>query len=297
MRVALFGANGQLGQAIRSVAASPSESFGGAIQVLSMERSDVRVDEDFLHKRLRAVACDAVINCAAWTNVDEAESHQKETWSLNAEFPSHLARATSRLNIPLVHISTEAVFSGKSFTLYAETDNPDPISVYGQSKLAGEVAVLKENSVAIVMRTSWLYSANSSANFPSRLRSQLSAGNADISVVTDVVGNPTPSPLLARAVLASLSAGLRGGLYHVACQGAARKYDWAIHLCNTWGFDSTRIVPSTAEAYSAPAQRSLHVDLSTAKFMAAGVIDMPAWQEASTQYWSLALAERKLTST
>jgi dTDP-4-dehydrorhamnose reductase len=259
-----------------------------------MNRSDVRVDQDFLHERISAVACDAVINCAAWTNVDAAETHVNEAWSINAKFPACLAKATDRLKIPLVHISTEAVFSGKSCSPYKESDTPDPISVYGQSKLAGEVAVLEENSRAIVARTSWLYSANSSSNFPSRLRSQLRAGQTEIPVVTDVIGNPTPAPLLAHAVGSSLWFGLSGGLYHVACQGAVSKCDWAKHLCTIWGFDSRVIVKTTTSDFRSPAPRSLHVDLNNAKFRAAGVIEMPHWKEASLRYWHDLWSERKI---
>jgi dTDP-4-dehydrorhamnose reductase len=252
-----------------------------------MNRADVQVDDSFLGKRLDSLQCDAVINCAAWTDVDAAESNPQETWSLNAEFPRALARVTARMKIPLVHVSTEAVFSGRERQKpYTETDEPDPLTVYAKSKRAGESAVLGANLLALVMRTSWLYSIEAYTNFPNRLKSQFQAKESSVAVVSDVIGNPTPAPTLAVAILKSLNAALSGGLYHVACRGSVSKYHWAQHLCEVWGIPLDRVTPTTTQDFPSKATRSLTVNLDCSRFDATGVFELPSWEQASREYWA-----------
>ncbi|MBM4231851.1 MAG: NAD(P)-dependent oxidoreductase [Gammaproteobacteria bacterium] len=294
MRIALFGASGQLGKAIKVVSSNSGQEFSDEIQIESMSRSDVRVDHDFLYQRLVEVKCDAVINCAAWTDVDAAESRAREVWSVNAEYPRALSQATARMRIPLVHISTEAVFSGLERQMpYTEADAPDPLTEYARSKRAGEVAVLEASAFAIVMRTSWLYAADATVNFPNRLKSQLTSGKSPVSVVTDVIGNPTPAPILATAILKSLRVDLPADLYHVACGGSVSKHDWALHLCELWGFAPDRVKPTTTGDYLSVAKRSLAVSLDSSKYLATGVYELPTWEDASSEYWASAAASAR----
>jgi dTDP-4-dehydrorhamnose reductase len=252
-----------------------------------MNRADVQVDDIFLRQRLDSLRCDAVINCAAWTDVDAAESNPRETWSLNAEFPRALARVTARMKIPLVHISTEAVFSGRERQKpYTEADQPDPLTVYAKSKRAGESAVLEANLLALVMRTSWLYSIESDTNFPNRLKNQLQSKESSFAVVSDVIGNPTSASILAVAILKSLNAALSGGLYQVACSGSVSKYHWAQHLCDVRGMPRDRVTPTTTEDFPSVATRSLNVNLDCSKFDATGVFELPTWEQASREYWA-----------
>jgi dTDP-4-dehydrorhamnose reductase len=181
----------------------------------------------------------------------------------------------------VIQISTEAVFDGERTSAYAEDDACNPVAVYGISKLAGEMMVRVYNPSSFVLRTSWLYSSNSGVNFPTRLLQQLKAHDGPISVVTDVVGNPTPSAVLAGAVLAVIGSPPDPGVYHACCVGAVTKFDWAVEIARTGGFDTSRIVPVTSADYPTVALRPKHVDLNCEKFLATNIYQLPTWRAAT----------------
>jgi len=275
LNILLFGAGGQLGKAIVSPnTAAPSLELTRAPQSLDI------TDGAGIAELIATAAPDWVINCAAMTNVDGAHENPALAMSVNALGPANIARAAEITGARVIQISTEAVFDGERTTAYTEEDTCRPVSVYGISKLAGEMMVRLYNPSSIVLRTSWLYSSNSGVNFPTRLLQQLEVHDRPVSVVTDVVGNPTPSAVLADAVLAVVGNPPEPGTYHACCVGAVTKFDWAVEIARSGGFDTSRIVPVTSADYPTVALRPKYVDLSCEKFLSTGLHALPRWKDA-----------------
>ena len=274
MKALLFGAQGQLGTAI--VAAARASDLTLECAPRSVDISDERGVTGLI----QASPPDWVINCAAMTNVDGAHEDQQLAMNVNAIGPANIARAAAAVGARMIQISTEAVFDGERTELYSEDDVCHPVSVYGVTKLAGEMLVATYNPSAFVLRTSWLYSGGTGVNFPTRILEQLAAHDGPVSVVTDVIGNPTPTGVLAEAVLAIISRPPAPGTYHVCCREPASKYEWAVEIAAGAGYASERIVPVTSDEYPTLALRPKHVDLDCSKFMATGVYDLPSWRTA-----------------
>ena len=209
MKAVLFGARGQLGTAI--VQAGPE----GQVELVSADRSIDVADAGAVQAIIEAVRPEWVINCAAMTDVDGAHADPERAFAVNALGPANMARSAESVGARLVQISTEAVFDGERTAPYREGDACRPVSVYGAAKLAGESLVAIYSPESFVLRTSWLYSGGSGMNFPTRLLQQLEDPDRSISVVTDVVGNPTPTSVLADAVMALVSSPPAAGTYHV----------------------------------------------------------------------------------
>jgi len=277
MEVVVFGAAGQLGSALRRLA-------GPALGVHAVPRTVDVADREAVAAALAAAPGAAVINAAAVTDVDGSEGDPRQAILTNTLGPAVLALACRERGLPLVHISTEAVYRGDQRTPYREDDACDPVSAYGISKLAGDQLVCDLHPTAWVVRTSWLYAPHSASNFPHRLQAQLRAHSQPISVVTDVVGNPTPAALLAEAVLALIAAAPAPGVYHVCCREPATKFAWAQEIAGSLGYPRDRIVPTDSTRYHSPARRPAFVDLDCSRFTALGLVELPTWQEA----WQLA---------
>jgi dTDP-4-dehydrorhamnose reductase len=275
LKILLFGAGGQLGTAIVSACAATS-----GLEIIPAPRSIDIYDAAGVAQLIDTSAPDWVINCAAMTNVDGAHENPALAMGVNALGPANIARAAEMAGARVIQISTEAVFDGERTTAYNEDDACHPVAVYGISKLAGEMMVRLYNPSSFVLRTSWLYSSNSGVNFPTRLLQQLEAHDQPVSVVTDVVGNPTPSAVLAGAVLAVVGNPPEPGTYHACCLGAVTKFDWAVEIARSGGFDTSRIVPVTSADYPTVALRPKYVDLSCEKFMSTGVYALPRWKDA-----------------
>ena len=276
-RVLLFGAGGQLGTAIASAATRGSVTLESAPRAIDIS------SERQITEALQAIRPDWVINSAAMTNVDGAHEHPDLAVAVNAMGPANIARAAQSVGARVIQISTEAVFDGEQVEPYTESDACHPVSVYGATKLSGELLVRVFNPASFVMRTSWLYSGASGVNFPTRLLQQLAAHDNVVSVVTDIIGNPTPATVLADAVLAVICAPPAPGTYHVCCSGATSKYEWAQDIARSRGFSPDRISPVLSASYPTVALRPKHVDLACLKFSSTGLFDLPAWQDAWQQ--------------
>lgn len=270
-RILTFGASGQLGRALLSA---------GQAEVQAAPRSVDIADAQAVLECVRDVAPAWVVNAAAMTDVDGAHLDPERAMAVNALGPAHLARAAHDVGARLVHVSTEAVFDGESIQPYTEEDVCRPVSVYGAAKLAGEHLVSIYSPDSFVLRTSWLYSGATGTNFPTRILEQLGDPERTINVVTDIVGNPTPTGVLADAILAVVGRPPAPGTYHVCCRGAASKFDWAVEIAEVAGHDPGRIRPVTSAEYPTIAMRPKHVDLDCGKFTDTGLLRLPTWREA-----------------
>jgi dTDP-4-dehydrorhamnose reductase len=223
MKVLLAGAYGQLGTALRRSAPS-------AMTLVALGRADLDIaNESQVHETLARHAPDLVINAAAYTQVDQAESEQAPAFSVNAVGPRVLAEAAAKLGSRLVHISTDFVFSGERPIPYAITDAAEPATVYGRSKLAGEQAVVSTlHSRAVVIRTSWLYAAEGSNFVNTMLR--LMGTRDSLGVVSDQIGTPTWSASLAEAVWEVARRPDVNGIQHWSDEGVASWYDFAVAI-------------------------------------------------------------------
>jgi len=206
----------------------------------------------------------AVINCAAYTAVDQAESNPEEAAELNELAPAWLARACASVGVPLIHFSTDYVFDGTARSPYTEESPTNPQSVYGKTKLAGEQAVLEIHPMSHVLRTSWLFGAHGKC-FPRSIWNAHRAGKP-LRVVNDQWGSPTEARCLAEVVRTLLDRKIEPGLYHACGPEAMTWFEFSQRI-----LPGVEIAPSSSDEWKAPAPRPGYSILSTEKLRGAGV--------------------------
>ena len=224
---------------------------------------------------------DLVVNCAAFTNVDAAEAEPQAAHAINAEGPGNLATACAQAGARLIHISTDYVFEGGAdrSTPYEVDEPTGPLSVYGRSKLDGELAVLAALPGAHVVRTSWVYTGADGNDFVTVMRG-LAAGDKAIDVVDDQTGSPTYSHDLVAALLEVAERDIRPGILHAANAGAASRFDQARAIFTEVGADPERVRPVPTSAFPRPAQRPVYSALSMAQSVRAGLSPLRPWRDA-----------------
>ncbi|WP_299531903.1 dTDP-4-dehydrorhamnose reductase [Ulvibacterium sp.] len=272
----ITGANGQLGSEIRELSTSQTAHNFIFTDVNELDITDYNAVASFVIKR----EIDALINCAAHTAVDSAETETEKADAVNHLAVGHLARIVKENDLAFIHISTDYVFDGRASEPYKETDAPNPKSVYGRTKLDGENAILKLNPArTLIIRTSWMYSSYGSNFVKTMLR--LGSEMEEIMVVDDQVGSPTYARDLAKAVLAMLPNlnAPNTEIYHYANTGKCTWCEFAEAI-----FDIAKIkvrtnpIPTTE--YPTPARRPTYSVLSTEKIIRDFGIEIPEWKEA-----------------
>jgi dTDP-4-dehydrorhamnose reductase len=230
-----------------------------------------------------------VINAAAYTAVDKAESEPEITKATNAIAPGILAKEAQKMGVPLIHISTDYVFDGSQSRPYLDTDTTNPLGVYGQSKLAGEQAIRENCNLHIILRTAWVYGVGGKGNFVKTML-KLGAEREEIRVVADQVGSPTWTGDLASAIaqlLPQLNPEITG-TYHYTNSGVASWYDFAVAIfeeAKPLGFPLKvqRIIPITTADYPTPARRPAYSVLYCGKIAAVLGTHPPHWRQALRQ--------------
>lgn len=264
MKILLAGAEGQLGSVVRS-------GFG-AHQVIAPSEADLDIcDRRQVEAALDRARPDLLLNAAAYTDVDGAESEPEAAFAVNARGPGILAVATERRGIPILHISTDFVFDGEAGRPYDERDETGPCSVYGQSKLEGEEAVRHANPQHFVVRTSWLY-APEGRNFPLTMLEL--AERPEVRVVNDQFGSPTFAPHLSAGLL-ELIESASWGTYHLAGRGVASWYELTRALYRERGI-GTPVRPVPTSEFPRPARRPRFSALTTVQEPR---ILLPPWEE------------------
>jgi len=219
-----------------------------------------------------------IINCAAFTNVPACETHYETARKINADGPRNLAAFAARKNALLVHVSTDYVFDGNASAPYSEEDKTNPQSVYGESKLAGEQAVLKYAKTAIIIRTSWLYCAFGKNFLKTVMRTCKDKGK--MSVVSDQTGTPTYAGDLAKAiskVLPQIKEGEKD-IYHFSNTGSCSWYDFAREIAGQLGLDCS-VNPIGTKDYPTPAKRPVYSVLSKEKIKRRFNLEIRDWKE------------------
>lgn len=275
-KILITGAKGQLGQSISNISDKfkDFEFVFTDVDELDISNSN-EVDAFFKLNQFYAV-----INCAAYTAVDKAETEPEIAYLINEKAVINLNSACIRTNCFFIHISTDFVFSGKKNSPYLESDIPDPISVYGASKLAGE-KVLADNKRAMIIRTSWLYSSYGSNFVKTILR--VSSEKQEISIVNDQIGTPCYAHDLADAILAILHKINRqevlftSGIYHYSNSGIISWYEFGEEIVKHSG-NNCRVVPIPSSAFNSVAKRPAYSVMSKNKIKETYKLEIPDWK-------------------
>ena len=273
MNILVTGGNGQLGLSLKKTSGDyPGHTF----VFTDLPDADV-TDKEAMEALVKSHSAELIINCAAYTAVDKAESQPEQAEAVNCDGARNMAEIAAEQNIPLIHISTDYVFNGLSSKPYTEDDLPDPQSVYGRTKLDGELEVGFARCSAAVVRTSWLYS-EFGHNFV-RTMLRLAGDHKPLRIVDDQTGCPTYATDLARAVMQLAENGIAGfGIYNFCGEGSATWYGFAREIFRQTGLEIPVEAITTAE-YPTAAKRPAYSVLSTEKIRAAGVA-VPRWQES-----------------
>lgn len=270
VRWLVVGAAGMLGTDLVRVLQERGETVAGA------DRDTVDITR--AESAARAVReYDVVVNCAAYTAVDAAESDEPAAFAVNAVGPANLARACAAAGARLVQISTDYVFDGASAEPYPADAPVDPRSAYGRTKAAGEWAVQAAGADALVVRTAWLYGAHG-ACFP-RTIARVARERGALDVVADQVGQPTWTVDLAGLVVDLVAAGAPAGVYHGTSTGRTSWHGFARATVAAAGMDPEIVRPTTSESYARPAPRPAFSVLDHASVRAAGVEPIGDWHD------------------
>ncbi|MFJ9990664.1 dTDP-4-dehydrorhamnose reductase [Pseudomonas putida] len=280
MKILVCGRNGQVAQALEQALAGLGE-----LHLLGRDQLDLAHPEG-MRETLRQLAPDLIINAAAHTAVDQAESEAALAHAINAEGPRVLAEEAARLGAPLIHYSTDYVFDGNKTTPYVEDDPVHPLGVYGQSKLAGEQAIAAVGAKHLILRTSWVYSLHG-RNFLLTMQ-RLLQERPQLKVVDDQIGAPTWAGTIAastRALIERWHAGQAGawGTYHLTAQGETSWFGFAQAIAEQLkarGLPCAELLPIPSSEYPTPARRPLNSRLNCSRLAREWQASQPHWQQA-----------------
>ncbi len=279
MKILVTGANGQLGSEIRNTCVRhPNLSFLFT-DVDELDITDFNAVESFFEREKP----DFLINCAAYTAVDVAETDDELAELINTKVPAYLGRITKKNECRIIHISTDYVFDGSGCLPYTENDLVNPESIYGKTKLNGEISLLKENSSAIIIRTSWLYSSFGNNFVKTMIR--LGLERDELKVVSDQVGTPTYAADLAEVLVDVISKTTMGekdwkpGIYHYSNEGVCSWYDFAKAIHEMYGVECN-VYPISTEEYPTPAKRPSYSVLNKSKIKKFLGVDIPYWRDS-----------------
>lgn len=290
MKVLLFGKNGQVGWELQRSLAPLGEII--ALGSGSGELCGNLTDLEGIARTVRAVIPDVIVNAAAYTAVDKAESEGELARTINAAAPGVLAREARRCGAWMVHYSTDYVFDGSGETPWTETDPTGPLNVYGRTKLEGEEAVIAGGCRHLIFRTSWVYGTRG-ANFAKTIL-RLAKEREALTVIDDQVGAPTGAELLADVTAHALRAVFNnpdlGGLYHLASGGETSWHGYAVFILEyarragmKLAASPETVAPVPTSDFPLPARRPHNSRLNTTKLRAAFNLNLPHWQAGAAR--------------
>lgn len=276
MNILVTGANGQLGNEMRRLGAvSPNNYIFTDVAELDI------TDATAVSEAVKGNGIEIIVNCAAYTNVDKAESDEATAVLINATAVANLAAAMKEVGGTLFHVSTDYVFGIDGNTPRREDMPTAPLGVYGRTKLMGEDAIKKSGCKALIFRTAWLYSEYGNNFLKTMLR--LTAEREQLNVVFDQVGTPTYAGDLALAIFSIIEAGVypgNEGIYHFSNEGVCSWYDFAVEIAAAAGNTDCRIEPCHSSEFPSPVTRPPYSVLDKTKIKKTFDIDIPHWRES-----------------
>lgn len=274
MNILVTGCNGQLGNEIQLL-----EKGNGKHVFFNTDVNELDItDENAINAFVDANNIEGIINCAAYTAVDKAESNEALCHTLNATAPGYLAAAMGKRGGWMVQVSTDYVFDGTKHTPYSEIDPTCPDSVYGRTKLEGEQLVRQHCERAMIVRTAWLYSIFGNNFVKTMIR--LGKEKTELGVIFDQIGTPTYARDLAVAIMTAVEKGIIPGIYHFSNEGVTSWYDFTKAIHRIAGISGCHVRPIHTEEYPTPARRPHYSVLDKTKIKATYNIEVPYWEES-----------------
>ncbi|MBR2243630.1 MAG: dTDP-4-dehydrorhamnose reductase [Prevotella sp.] len=274
MNILITGCNGQLGNEIQLLEKENPQHQWFNTDVQELDITNVDAVRLFVQEH----QIDGIVNCAAYTAVDKAEDNEELCTKLNAEAPAYLAKAIGDRGGWMIQISTDYVFDGSKHTPYVEDDDTCPNSVYGRTKLVGELNVQKLCERSMVIRTAWLYSTFGNNFVKTMIR--LGKERPELGVIFDQIGTPTYARDLAIAIMTAIDKGIVPGVYHFSNEGVISWYDFTKAIHRMAGITSCHVRPLHTAEYPTPANRPHYSVLDKTKIKQTYGIEIPYWEES-----------------
>lgn len=275
MKWLITGANGQLGRCLQKILDAKGIDF------VALSRADLDVTNiGQVEKLVNSTKPDVVINAAAYTNVEQAEIDSDEAFKVNQLGAANLAIASRSVNAKLVHFSTDYVFAGNGNSPWKVNDLTEPLSIYGKSKLAGEVEILKEHpEKSLIIRTAWLYSPYGK-NFYKTILTKAINGDESVRVVNDQQGQPTSAFDLAELTVIAVTKNVASGLFHGTNAGSCSWFEFAKHIFEIAGADPARVTSVLSSEFASKVQRPNYSVLDNQKWSEFGIEPLGPWQDS-----------------
>jgi len=274
MNILITGCNGQLGNEMQLLEKENPQHKYFNTDVAQLDITNPEAIEEFVSDN----AIDIIVNCAAFTAVDKAESSQELCHLLNAKAPEYLAAAIAKRGGYLVQVSTDYVFDGTNHTPYTEDEATCPNSVYGSTKLEGEKLAMAACANTMIIRTAWLYSTFGNNFVKTMIR--LGQEKPELGVIFDQIGTPTYAGDLAAAIMAAINLGIVPGIYHFSNEGVISWYDFTKAIHRIAGITSCHVKPLHTAEYPTPAARPHYSVLDKTKIKQTYGIEIPYWEES-----------------
>ena len=274
MNILITGCNGQLGNEMQLLEASHPQHTYFNTDVAELDITNQDAIEAFVNDN----QIDGIVNCAAYTAVDKAEENEELCTKLNAEAPAYLAAAIGKRGGWMIQISTDYVFDGTQHTPYTEEADTCPNSVYGKTKLVGELNVQKFCAQSMIIRTAWLYSTFGNNFVKTMIR--LGKEKPELGVIFDQIGTPTYARDLAMAIFAAIEQGIVPGVYHFSNEGVISWYDFTKAIHRIAGITTCHVRPLHTSEYPTPAKRPHYSVLDKTKIKSVYGIEIPYWEES-----------------
>ena len=275
MKWLITGANGQLGKCFEETL----ENHG--IDYVALSRTDLDIEDiAIVTERLKSINPDVVINTAAYTNVEQAEVDSVAAFKINQLGAANIAIVSKLLGAKLVHFSTDYVFSGNGISPWRVNDLTEPLSVYGQSKLAGELEILNEYSEnSLIIRTGWLYSPYGK-NFYKTVLTKALDGDESIRVVADQEGQPTSALDLADLTVKAIAKNIEPGMFHGTNSGSCSWFEFARYIFEIAGQDIARVTPVPSSEFTTKVERPKYSVLDNQKWSEFGILPLGPWRDS-----------------
>ena len=283
MNILITGCNGQLGNEIQLLERQNTQHTFFNTDVAELDIINQEAIERFVEEH----AIDGIVNCAAYTAVDKAEDNELLCQKLNAEAPAYLAHAIGKRGGWMVQISTDYVFDGTHYMPYTEDEDTCPNSVYGKTKLVGELNVQAHCERSMIIRTAWLYSSFGNNFVKTMIR--LGKEKPELGVILDQIGTPTYARDLAAAIMTAINKGIVPGIYHYSNEGVISWYDFTKAIHRLAGINNCNVRPLHTSEYPTPATRPHYSVLDKTKIKRVYGIEIPYWEDSLAECVSLLL--------